>query len=125
MRHLVKLSDLAPRQYDEVVALLRKHRVHFKEIPSGMFDVGFIMVADRDFATAQAVLRDEAREFAKEAREAWDHSWHTEHHGSWVNWFFHRLRQHPGSTILKVILLVLTVAILLIYPVWYVVRAAI
>ena len=124
MRHLVNLSDLAPRQHEEVVALLRKHRVHFKEIPSGMFDVGFIMVADRDFETAQTALRDEAREFAKGAREAWEHSWRAEHRGSWAKWFFHRLRMHPVSTIVKLILLVLMVAIFAIYPVWYVLCAS-
>ena len=123
MRPLVKLAHLAPRQHDEVIALLRAHNVHFREVPSGMFGVGFIMVADDDFARAKALLRDEAREFAKEAREEWERSWRTEYGGSWLRWFFHHLWRNPGGTIARVILLVVMVAIFVVYPVWYVARS--
>jgi hypothetical protein len=125
MKHLVKLSDMAPRQYDEVVALLRRHGVQFKEIPSGMFDTGFIMVADRDFAAAKTILRDESREFAKEAREAWERSWRNDHGGSTIRWFYHGLLKDPVGTIGKLVLLVLMVTLFVIFPVWYVVRGGI
>ena len=123
MRPLVKLADLEPRQYDEVMALLRKHGVHYKEIPSGMFDVGFIMVADHDFKKAKAILREESREFAHEARQAWEQAWRTEYGGSWLKWFVHQVWKNPGGTLVRVFLLVLMVAIFVVYPVWYVLRS--
>ena len=123
MRPLVKLADLAPRQQDEVLALLRKHGVYFKEIPSGMFDVGFIMVADKDFAKAKAILREESREFAKEAREQWEQDWRTQYGGSWLKWFLHGLWRNPGGTLIRIVALVLMVGIFVVYPVWYVLRS--
>jgi len=120
MRHLVKLADLEPNQYDEVVALLRKHRVNFRETPSSFLGAGTIQVDESDFSAAKAILLNESFEFAKEARERWEQAWHTEHGGSAARWFLHRLKQRPGSTVVQLILLVAAIAIFLIYPVWYV-----
>jgi|SRR5687768_5642599 len=124
MRHLVKLSDLEPKQYDEVVALLRKHRVNFRETPSSFIGAGTIQVAESDFSAAQMILREESSKFAKEARERWEQEWRTEYRGSVARWFLHRLKQRPAGTVGELILLIIAIAIFLIYPVWYVVRAA-
>lgn len=125
MKHLVKLSELESKQYDEVVALLLKHRVNFRETPGSFIGAGTIQVDESDFATAKRILREESREFAKEARDRWEQEWRTEHGGSVARWFLHRLKQRPGGTVGELILLIIAIAIFLVYPIWYVVRAAI
>jgi hypothetical protein len=122
VKYLVSLGDLEPRQYDEVVALLHKNRIQCKEIPSGMFSVGWIMVADEQFAAAKRILRDEAREFANGAREEWERTWQEEHGASWLRWFFLRARRNPLGTLIQLLLLGLMVGLFVVLPAWYVTR---
>lgn len=93
-------------------------------MPPGVFFSGSITVADAGFAAAQEVLRNESREFARDARQDWERSWRTRHGGSWLRWFLFHLGKDPPGTLAKLILLVLAVAIFALLPVWYVLRGA-
>ena len=122
MKHLVKLADLEPRQHEEVVTLLRRHGIAFRETPAGVLWGGAIEVAEDLFPKAQAILREEACEFAARARAQWEEEWRTEHRGSGAQWFINQLYRRPGGTIVRLVLLVAMVSIFVVYPVWYVIR---
>lgn len=123
MKHLVSLGNLEPRQHEEVVALLNKHRVRFRETPPSIFGSGTIQVAEGDLSAAQALLREESAEFATEARQAWEREWRSEHGGSFARWFLHRWQENPAGTLVRLVLLVLMVSVFVVYPVWYVLKS--
>ena len=88
-------------------------------------DNGAIWVADEDFPHAKDVLRAQATVFAAGAKAKWERQWRTEHKGSTVRWFMHRLFRSPVGMVVRLVLLTLMVAAFVIYPLWHVVRAAI
>lgn len=124
MRRLVRLALLEPKQYDELVELLRANGVRFQETPAGLLRSGAILVGDDDFERARELLRVHSQAFAEEARRNWQEEWRTQHGQSAARWFVHRLRGDPLGVIGKLVLLAAATGLFVIYPIWYVVRWA-
>ena len=125
MRRLVKLGHLEPRQYEELVELLGRNDVRFREAPGGLLFSGAIMVVDEDLEKAKEILRAHSEAYAVEARKRWQEEWRTEHGGSTLKWFVHRLREQPLEVVLRLLLLALAVGAFVLFPLWYVMRSAI
>ena len=125
MRRLVDLRHLETKQYEELTSLLQDAGISVNETISNFMDYGAIWVRDEDFPRAVAILRKESASFAARARKTWERQWQTEHKGSYVRWFAHKLFRSPLGTLIRVVLLASLIGIFIVFPVLYALRRAI
>lgn len=122
MKRLVGLAQLEPEQLDELRALLHSHGIAFSETPPTLLSFGAIWVEEEDFLPARELLRQESATFAARARAQWEQEWREVHKGSHGRWFLARLLHHPAEFLLALALLMFFVALLVVYPLFYLAR---
>jgi len=107
MKRLIGLP-LDLRQEEEIVRLLTDAGIAYRvaRSPFSFLGADAIWVADEDYPRARALVEIEAKAFESMARSEWNAEWITEHKGS--------------ANVLQALLLIALVALMLLYPLAYV-----
>jgi hypothetical protein len=117
MRRLVGLP-LDARQESEIMRLLDEAGIPYKETrsPFRLLSADAIWVADEDYQRACAIIEDEAKAYAEEARAQWNAEWAAEHKGSYLRWLWSRVRQASFAGLVTALFLIALVCVMLFYP---------
>lgn len=98
--------------------LLDEAGIPYKETrsPFRLLSADAIWVADEDYQRACAIIEDEAKAYAEEARAQWNAEWAAEHKGSYLRWLWSRVRQASFAGLVTALFLIALVCVMLFYP---------